>query len=99
MANPRAGGAGRRPTMKEVAALAGVGIKTVSRVVNGEPMVTEATARRVWDAVERLDYHLDQRAGSLRRSDGATSSIALLLTRSEERRVGKECRSRWSPYH
>ena len=24
---------------------------------------------------------------------------ALHLTRSEERRVGKECRSRWSPYH
>ena len=23
----------------------------------------------------------------------------LLATRSEERRVGKECRSRWSPYH
>ena len=23
----------------------------------------------------------------------------VLLTRSEERRVGKECRSRWSPYH
>ena len=25
--------------------------------------------------------------------------ILVLLTRSEERRVGKECRSRWSPYH
>ena len=25
--------------------------------------------------------------------------IAILLIRSEERRVGKECRSRWSPYH
>ena len=25
--------------------------------------------------------------------------IARRLTRSEERRVGKECRSRWSPYH
>ena len=25
--------------------------------------------------------------------------IIALLTRSEERRVGKECRSRWSPYH
>ena len=24
---------------------------------------------------------------------------AELLVRSEERRVGKECRSRWSPYH
>ena len=29
---------------------------------------------------------------------GATNQIVELL-RSEERRVGKECRSRWSPYH
>ena len=27
------------------------------------------------------------------------SSPLVALTRSEERRVGKECRSRWSPYH
>ena len=27
------------------------------------------------------------------------SMVKLTLTRSEERRVGKECRSRWSPYH
>src|SRR5260370_28708630 len=26
-------------------------------------------------------------------------SVASFLSRSEERRVGKECRSRWSPYH
>ena len=26
-------------------------------------------------------------------------TIAELVQRSEERRVGKECRSRWSPYH
>ena len=25
--------------------------------------------------------------------------VILALGRSEERRVGKECRSRWSPYH
>ena len=25
--------------------------------------------------------------------------LSELVTRSEERRVGKECRSRWSPYH
>ena len=25
--------------------------------------------------------------------------VMLYSTRSEERRVGKECRSRWSPYH
>src|SRR6266496_6804056 len=29
----------------------------------------------------------------------AASAIALPRPRSEERRVGKECRSRWSPYH
>ena len=27
------------------------------------------------------------------------TTLALELLRSEERRVGKECRSRWSPYH
>ena len=26
-------------------------------------------------------------------------SFSVGITRSEERRVGKECRSRWSPYH
>src|SRR2546430_15046850 len=26
-------------------------------------------------------------------------SLAKVIERSEERRVGKECRSRWSPYH
>ena len=27
------------------------------------------------------------------------SALMMANTRSEERRVGKECRSRWSPYH
>ena len=27
------------------------------------------------------------------------SAVAYVVMRSEERRVGKECRSRWSPYH
>ena len=34
---------------------------------------------------------------SLKHSNVKTYLFALL--RSEERRVGKECRSRWSPYH
>ena len=29
----------------------------------------------------------------------ALTSVLTLVGRSEERRVGKECRSRWSPYH
>ena len=33
------------------------------------------------------------------RMGGACAPLRDLTTRSEERRVGKECRSRWSPYH
>ena len=43
---------------------------------------------------EFLDYGMTLRAVSLGYNE---RSVALL--RSEERRVGKECRSRWSPYH
>ena len=28
-----------------------------------------------------------------------SGKVELYISRSEERRVGKECRSRWSPYH
>ena len=30
---------------------------------------------------------------------GIVTSTDVIAVRSEERRVGKECRSRWSPYH
>src|SRR3989441_11011408 len=33
------------------------------------------------------------------RSDLSPATVITLFLRSEERRVGKECRSRWSPYH
>ena len=32
-------------------------------------------------------------------ASAGSAEIAAVTTRSEERRVGKECRSRWSPYH
>ena len=31
--------------------------------------------------------------------DTGNSGMSVIHARSEERRVGKECRSRWSPYH
>src|SRR4051812_50168672 len=36
---------------------------------------------------------------SLRRKRSSPNVFEMAATRSEERRVGKECRSRWSPYH
>ena len=75
----QAEGAKSRPTMRHVAALAGVGIKTVSRVMNDEPGVSEATRQRVLGASQQLNYQLDMAAGSLRRAGRRTLSIGLLL--------------------
>jgi LacI family transcriptional regulator len=65
--------------MREVAALARVSIKTVSRVVNGEAGVSPRLARRVTAASERLDYRHNMTASSLRRSDGRSATVGLVL--------------------
>ena len=68
-----------RPTMRHVAALAGVGVKTVSRVINGEPNVSAATIAKVTAAARTLDYQPDLHAGNLRRADGRTRTLGLLV--------------------
>jgi len=68
-----------RATMRDVAALAKVSLKTVSRVVNGEPGVSPVLARRVMAARERLGYRHDLTASSLRRSDGRSRTIGVVL--------------------
>ena len=47
-----------------------------------------------WISEPRGRFHIIIRKG-IKREDGVPS----VFLRSEERRVGKECRSRWSPYH
>lgn len=65
--------------MKDVAALAGVSIKTVSRVVNDEPGVSSTVRERVHRAGERLDYSHNVHASNLRRSGQRTGTIGALL--------------------
>jgi LacI family transcriptional regulator len=68
-----------RPTMHDVAALAGVGIKTVSRVFNDVPTVTPDLVAKVRAAADKLGYRPNLTAASLRRSGGRTNTIGLLL--------------------
>ncbi|MFE3582814.1 LacI family DNA-binding transcriptional regulator [Streptomyces vinaceus] len=68
---------GNRPTMKDVAARAGVGLKTVSRVVNGESGVTPDTVRRVQEAIEALGFRRNDSARVLRK--GRTATVGLVL--------------------
>jgi LacI family transcriptional regulator len=65
--------------MVDVAALAGVGLKTVSRVVNGEPGVSPALEAKVRRAIEQLNYRRDANASMLRRLGGKTQTIGLVL--------------------
>jgi LacI family transcriptional regulator len=65
--------------MREVAALAGVSLKTVSRVINAEPNVSPDLMLKVRTAIGELDYRQNLTASSLRRSDGKTSTIGVLL--------------------
>jgi LacI family transcriptional regulator len=54
-----------RATIFDVAKVAGVSIKTVSRVVNNEPNVRDSTRERVEDAIVMLKYRPDQSARNL----------------------------------
>ena len=65
--------------MQEVADLAGVGLKTVSRVVNRETGVSEEMAARVQVAVRQLGYRPDTGASSLRRADRRSSAIGVVV--------------------
>jgi LacI family transcriptional regulator len=65
--------------MRDVAAVAGVSVKTVSRVVNQESGVSEELADRVSNAVSLLGYRHNLAASSLRRAGGKTATIGLLL--------------------
>lgn len=69
----------RPATMKDVATLAGVGLATVSRVVNGKASVDPDLVRRVTEASRKLGYRHDLTASSLRRSDRKTQTIGLIL--------------------
>jgi DNA-binding LacI/PurR family transcriptional regulator len=63
--------------MREVAARAGVSVKTVSNFFNDYPHMTDATRDRVAKAVAELDYRVNASARSLRA--GRSGMIALIV--------------------
>jgi LacI family transcriptional regulator len=91
----------RRPTMRDVAQLADVSLKTVSRVVNDKQGVSAVLAARVQRAIDELGFRPHPSARLLRRTDDRTLAIALLLedvanpfSAAVQRAVENEARSR-----
>jgi LacI family transcriptional regulator len=65
--------------MRDVAKAAGVGVMTVSRVINGDPRVRSGTAARVNDAIRTLGYRRNDLASQLRRGAQSTATVGLLV--------------------
>jgi DNA-binding LacI/PurR family transcriptional regulator len=90
--------------MREVAALAGVSIKTVSNVVNNNPHVTARTRARVEHAIRQLGYTPNVYARSLR--GGRSGVVALAIPSIESpyfaelaRSIGRAAQTRgWSVF-
>ncbi len=69
------------PTIRDIAAKANVSIKTVSRVINGEPGVSDVTRQHVQDIIREMDFVPNLSAQRLKR--GKSELIALVLPRVE----------------
>src|SRR2546430_16416201 len=75
-------------------------VQTISQIENGERQV------KAWE-LARISSVLHTSINELLKEDALAEPVVLwreqpennYQKRSEERRVGKECRSRWSPYH
>jgi len=67
-----------RPTLADVAARAGVSLKTASRALNGEYGVAEGTARKVLDASRELGFRPNGLARSLA-GGGPSAAVGLVL--------------------
>lgn len=65
----------RKPTIKDVANLAGVGPMTVSRLLNQSACVSEDAAARIYSAIEQLGYRPNEMARALRGQKSSTIGI------------------------
>ena len=62
-------------------------------------VILEAKRAHELEAGAPATQEFKSEKSTLRALEEIESGNVTILTRSEERRVGKECRSRWSPYH
>ncbi|GAA3875983.1 LacI family DNA-binding transcriptional regulator [Streptomyces sedi] len=71
-----------KPTIADVAALAGVSVSAVSKVVNNRPGISPPTRQRVWDAAEKLRWSPSATAVALR--GARTRAIGMVAGRSAD---------------
>ena len=71
-------------------------VKTLCGAVLGAAFLTSTMQARADEVVSDTNGPINTEIAS---TGNAATNLPQARSRSEERRVGKECRSRWSPYH
>lgn len=69
-------------TIKDIAKRVGVSPSTVSRVINGNAVISEETRNRIQEAMAELNYHPNSRARNF--ANGSTNTIALVIDADDE---------------
>ena len=71
-----------------------------------EDLLASIEEEKIWNWQEGIEFYVRSRGlnpsepdDDLNPKSPPNKETEALRVRSEERRVGKECRSRWSPYH
>ena len=64
-------------TINDIAKKVGVSLSTVSRVINGNASISEATKEKIYSAMNELDYHPNSIARNL--ANGSTKTISLII--------------------
>lgn len=69
-------------TIKDIAKHVGVSPSTVSRVINGNAVISDETKRKIQEAMAELNYHPNSRARNF--ANGSTNTIALVIDADDE---------------
>lgn len=80
-------GPNRRPTLKTIADICGLGVPTVSRALNNSPEIGEETKRRIRQIAEQVGY-IPDRAG-VRLRTGQTLMISLVFRISPDNQMSR----------
>ena len=84
---------------KQPESQAGIGVEEVPECADcGKPLPL-CICDSITPIASKVSLLILQHPQEQDRTLGTARLTALHFERSEERRVGKECRSRWSPYH
>ena len=82
--------------IKKLKELTGIGLTDAKKAL----VEAEGDFDKALEALRKKGLTKAEKKGDRETREGLVESyVHSGLTRSEERRVGKECRSRWSPYH